>query len=61
MARRKVMKVVYVTPNNREAENYAAMLKEAGLEAEIRQEEGKYVVLSNGKIIMKPQAVKFVG
>ena len=61
MARRKVMRVVYVTPNSREAENYAAMLKEVGLEAEIRQEEGKYVVLSNGKIIMKPQAVKFVG
>jgi len=53
------MKVVYVAPSERDAEGYARLLREAGLKTKIKQEGEKFVVYSDGKIVMVPKAVRF--
>jgi len=53
------MKVVYVAPNEKDAQGYAKLLQEAGLKTKIKQEGEKFMVYSDGKIVMVPKAVRF--
>ena len=48
-----------MAPSERDAEGYARLLREAGLKAKIKQEGEKFVVYSDGKIVMVPKAVRF--